>query len=137
MNKDNVIALEPVETTESFNDALTVLVGQGARQIIAQAVEAELQEFLGQYPTLKVGQGRAGVVRNGYLPARPIMTGVGEVEIQVPKVRDCRGRGIKFNSSLLSPYFKRARSVEDVLLQFRYNSLRGSSYFLQVFCQVS
>lgn len=52
------------------------------------------------------------VVRNGYLPERTITTGVGEVEIQVPKVRDRSGSGVKFNSMLLPPYLKRASSVE-------------------------
>ena len=54
-------------------------------------------------------------MRNGYLPARTITTGVGEVEVQVPKVRDRSGSGIKFNSTLLPPYLKRSRSVEEVL----------------------
>ena len=44
-----------------------------------------------------------------------IVTGVGEVPVQVPKVRDRSGSGIKFNSSLLPPYLKRSRSVEEVL----------------------
>lgn len=85
MNDDNLIAFQAPELSESFNDALTQLVRQGARQIIAQAVEAELKEFLAQYQSLKDGQGRQAIVRNGYLPERTIMTGVGE-EIQVPKV---------------------------------------------------
>jgi putative transposase len=55
------------------------------------------------------------VVRNGYLPERTILTGVGEVEVKVPKVRDRSGSGIKFNSRLLPPYLKRATSVEEVL----------------------
>ncbi len=83
---------------------MSELVRQDARQIIAQAVEAELKEFLAQYQSLKDDQGRQAVVRNGYLPERTIVTGVGEVEIQVPKVRDRRDSGIKFNSSLLPPY---------------------------------
>ena len=115
MNNDNLIAFQPPESSASFNDALTELVRQGARQIIAQAVEAELKEFLAQYQCLKDDQGRAAIVRNGYLPERTIVTGVGEVEIQVPKVRDRSGSGIKFNSTLLPPYLKRARSVEEVL----------------------
>ncbi|BAU41387.1 Transposase, Mutator family [Leptolyngbya sp. O-77] len=101
MSKDNVIAFQPSETAAFFSDALSELVRQGARQIIAQAVEAELKEFLAQYQSLKDDQGRQAIVRNGYLPERTIMTGVGEVEIQVPKVRDRSGSGIKFNSSLL------------------------------------
>ncbi len=115
MNNDNVIAFQAPESSESFNDALSELVRQGARQIIAQAVEAELKEFLAQYQSLKDEQGRQAIVRNGYLPERTIMTGIGEVEIQVPKVRDRNGSGIKFNSSLLPPYLKRSQSVEEVL----------------------
>jgi putative transposase len=115
MNNDNVIAFESSETAAPVSDALSQLVRQGARQIIAQAVEAELKEFLAQYQSHKDDQGRPAVVRNGYLPERTIMTGVGKVEIQVPKVRDRSGSGIKFNSTLLPPYLKRCQSVEEVL----------------------
>lgn len=115
MNNDNLIAFKTPGTTETFTDALTELVRQGAQQIIAQAVEAELSTFLSQYQQLRDEQGRKAVVRNGYLPERTIVTGVGEVAVQVPKVRDRTGSGIKFNSSLLPPYLKRSRSVEEVL----------------------
>jgi transposase-like protein len=115
MTQDNLIEFKTPEPQESFSDALSALVRQGARQIIAQAVEAELSEFLGQYQGLKDANGRQAVVRNGYLPARTIATGIGEVAVQVPKVRDRSGSGIKFNSLLLPPYLKRSRSVEEVL----------------------
>ncbi len=115
MTDDKVIEFKSQETQDSFTDALSELVRQGARQIIAQAVEAELSEFLSAYAELKDSAGRQGVVRNGYLPKRTITTGVGEVEIQVPKVRDRTGQGLKFNSLLLPPYLKRSRSVEEVL----------------------
>ena len=115
MSKDNLIGFKTPETSETFGDALTQLVRQGARQIIAQAVEAEITEFLSQYADLKDESGRQGVVRNGYLPLRTITTGVGEVEVRVPKTRDRTGKGIKFNSLLLPPYLKRTRNVEEVL----------------------
>lgn len=115
MSQDNLIEFKTPETNESFSDALTELVRQGARQIIAQAVEAELATFMQQYQTLKDEQGRQAVVRNGYLPERTITTGVGAVEVKVPKVLDRSGNGIKFNSTLLPPYLKRSRSVEEVL----------------------
>ena len=115
MNTDNFIAFKPTEASAPFHDALSQLVRQGARQIIAQAVEAELQEFLGYNKDLKDEQGRQAVVRNGYLPERTIVTGIGEVSVQVPKVRDCSGSGVKCNSSLLPPYLKRTQSVEEVL----------------------
>ena len=114
MTQDNLVQFKTPETSESFNDALSELLRQGARQIIAQAVEAELNEFLSQYQGFRDESGRRAVVRNGYLPARTITTGVGEVEVQVPKVRDRTKSGIKFNS-LLPPYLKRSRSVEEVL----------------------
>ncbi|MEL7143962.1 MAG: transposase, partial [Cyanobacteria bacterium J06573_11] len=115
MTQDNLVKFKTPETSESFNDALSELLRQGARQIIAGAVEAELNEFLSQYQELRDDAGRQAIVRNGYLPARTITTGVGEVDIQVPKVRDRTGSGIKFNSLLLPPYLKRSRSVEEVL----------------------
>jgi putative transposase len=115
MTQDNLVEFKTPESKESFSDALSELLRQGARQIIAQAVEAELNEFLHDYRGLKDGQGRQAVVRNGYLPERSVTTGLGEVAIQVPKVRDRSGSGIKFNSLLLPPYLKRSRSVEEVL----------------------
>ncbi|MEO0805586.1 MAG: IS256 family transposase [Cyanobacteria bacterium J06643_4] len=115
MTQDNLVKFKTPETAESFNDALSELLRQGARQIIAGAVEAELNDFLSQYQGLRDEAGRQAVVRNGYLPARTITTGVGAVDIQVPKVRDRTGSGIKFNSLLLPPYLKRSRSVEEVL----------------------
>ena len=115
MTQDNLVEFKTPETEETFSDALSELLRQGARQIIAQAVEAELSEFLGQYRGLRDERGRQAVVRNGYLPERTITTGVGEVAIQVPKVRDRTSSGIKFTSQLLPPYLKRSRSVEEVL----------------------
>ena len=112
MSQDNLISFKQPDSPTGFNDALTELVRQGARQIIAQAVEAELNEFLSQYQDVSDEHGRQAVVRNGYLPKRSITTGVGEVEIQVPKVRDRSSSGIKFNSKLLPPYLKRAASVD-------------------------
>jgi transposase-like protein len=55
------------------------------------------------------------VVRNGYLPERTIQTGIGDVDIKVPKVRDRSGSGIHFTSALLPPYLKRTGSVEALL----------------------
>lgn len=115
MSQDKLIAFKTPETAETFSDALSELVRSGAREIITKAVEAELAEFLMHYEHLRDERGRKGVVRNGYLPERTITTGVGEVEVQVPKVRDRSGSGIKFNSTLLPPYLKRAKSIEAVL----------------------
>ncbi len=105
----------PLPQESKFEDPLTDLLRRGARQLILQAVEEELELFLAQHASKAVDDGRRAVVRNGYLPKRTIQTGIGDVAIQVPKVRDRSGSGIKFNSSLLPPYLKKTRSIEELL----------------------
>ena len=91
------------------------MLRQGAKELIAQAVEAELVSMLEQHQSLRMLDGRQAVVRNGYLPERTVQTGLGDVEVKVPKVRDRSGSGICFNSTLLPPYLKRAKSIEELL----------------------
>jgi putative transposase len=55
------------------------------------------------------------VVRNGYLPERDLLTGLGPVPVRIPKVRDRSGSGIKFNSALVPPYVRKAQRVEAAL----------------------
>ena len=122
MSKSNLHALSQPEVAS--NDPLHELIRQGARDLIAQAVEIELESLLKQYADVKRPDGRRAVVRNGHLPKRTVQTGVGDVEVQVPKVRDRSRSGIRFNSHLLPPYLKRARSLEE-LIPWLY--LRGVS----------
>ena len=106
MKNDNVISLEtPVEN----EDLLTCMLRQGAQELISKAVQAELDVFLSQYEDLTDTEGRKSVVRNGYLPEREIMTGIGEVAIKVPRTRDRSGQGIQFRSELLPPYSTKCR----------------------------
>jgi transposase-like protein len=91
MDKNTVVELKkPGEISE---DPLTELLRSGARQLIAEAVEAELQEFLAQFANYRTQQGHRQVVRNGYLPEWNIQTGLGPVRVKVPKVRDKSGQG--------------------------------------------
>lgn len=113
MSKNKVIVFKkPGEISEN---PLTELLRSGARRLIADAVEAELNELLSQYSALRSNQGHQQVVRNGYLPEREIQTGIGPVKIRVPKIRDKSGQGIKFNSTLLPPYLRKSWRVEEVL----------------------
>ncbi|TFZ16089.1 IS256 family transposase, partial [Stutzerimonas stutzeri] len=77
MSKSNLHALSQPEMTS--NDPLHELIRQGARDLIARAVETELEGLLSQYADIKTADGRQAVVRNGYLPKRTIQTGVGDV----------------------------------------------------------
>ena len=102
-------------TPGSIQDSLTELLREGARGLIEKAVEAELQQLLNQYGNVTDLSGRRTVVRNGYLPEREILTGLGAVSVRVPKVRDRSGSGVKFNSALVPPYVRKAKRVEAAL----------------------
>ena len=113
----------------SFEDPLTEVLRNGARALLAQAVEAEVAAVLGRHTDLRTEDGRARIVRHGHLPEREILTGLGPLAVRQPRVRD-RGAAagdperIRFSSALLPPYARRTKSL-DVLLPILY--LRGLS----------
>ena len=111
MKNDNVFDLTKPEQI----DPLQELLRDGARKMLASAIEAEVAAFVANHSHLESKDGKAAVVRNGYLPERSIQTGLGDIEVKVPKVRDRSGSGIKFNSRLIPPYLKRTQSIEEFL----------------------
>ena len=113
MTNNKILDLKKPE--DIATDPLTELLRNGARKLISEAVETELQELLDQYSDLRNKQGHHQVVRNGYLPERKIQTGIGPVKVKVPKIRDKSCSGIKFNSALLPPYLRKTKKVEEVL----------------------
>jgi len=104
---DSVITFEKPQ-----GDLLTELIRKGARQLIEQAVQAELSELLEQFGDRRTEDGRAGVVRNGYHPEREILTGVGPVSVKIPKVRSRLTDPVVFQSVLVPPYVRRSRSLD-------------------------
>ena len=112
MSDTNVITFtSPGETV----DPLTDLLRSGARTLLSQAIEAEIEELLSLHSDIRDASGKRAVVRNGYLPSRQVQTGIGSVEVQVPRVRDRSGNGITFHSSLIPPYLRRSKSIETLL----------------------
>ena len=115
MTKDTVVAFR---TPDGFSpDPLTDLLRQGARDLIAQAVEAELNAFLDAHSGQTDAAGRRRLVRHGHLPEREVQTGIGAVAVKVPRVRDRAPEGppLKFTSTILPPYLRRAKSIEELL----------------------
>ena len=109
MNKNTVISLKDrAELPDPFND----LLRSGARLLIEQAIELELQEMLSHYTDKQTDTGHAVVVRNGYLPERAIQTGIGPVTVKVPKIRSRSGEAVTFRSALVPPYIRKTRSLE-------------------------
>ena len=98
-------------------DVLTDLLRDGARRLLAQAVEAEVASWIDDHAHLKDYQGRRQVVRNGHLPERTIQTGIGPVEVQQPRVHDRRPaeQREKFTSAILPPYLRKTKSLEGLI----------------------
>ena len=112
MSKDNVIDFKKPEPF--VDDPITEVLRTGARKLIVEALEVEIQGFLSQYQDLQDNQGRQRVVRNGYLPERDVQTGIGPVTVKVPRARDRQPEPvsdrIRFKSSLLPPYLRKTKS---------------------------
>ena len=113
MKETNVISFPNPQ--ESFEDSLLSVLRQGAQDLLGKAIELEVKNLLEKFSDLKDSKGAPQVVRNGYLPERFIQTGVGPVQIKVPRVRDRRGSGIKFMSGLIPPYLRRTKNMEEFL----------------------
>ena len=117
MKDDTVVALRQ---PESFSDdPLTEILRAGARQLLGQAIEAEVAAHIEAHADLTDASGRRRIVRHGHMPEREVQTGIGAVTVKRPRVRDrdpqATGGRIRFTSSILPPYLRRAKSVEALL----------------------
>ena len=116
-----------VENT--FKDALTEVIRLSARAAIAAAVQAELDDFINQFKDHKLTDGRQQIVRNGYHPERKLSTGVGEVDIKLPRIRDRQDdSSIVFHSSLIPPYIRRTKSLDDLLPLLYLNGISTNRF---------
>jgi len=106
---------QPMSTTS--RDVLTDILRQGAQKMLAEAIENEVTEYLDLCARMRDDQGHRMVVRNGHLPSRTIQTGIGQVEVQQPRINDKRvdenGQRTRFSSKILPPYLRRTKSVDE------------------------
>ncbi len=121
MNDDRVVS---IGSQSALCDPLTELLREKAVDLLQAAVNAECADFLSRFAEHRDSAGRCALVRNGYLPARSIVTGIGPVSVTVPRVRDRTGQGLRFESKLVPTYVRRAKSI-DAVLPWLY--LRGIS----------
>jgi transposase-like protein len=98
-------------------DALTNVLRLGAQRLLAQAIQAEVEVYLNARADLRDDHGHRLVVRNGSLPQRTLLTGVGPIDVKQPRVHDRRpeGQREKFTSAILPPYLRKTRSVEELI----------------------
>ncbi len=117
MKEDTVVALR--QPGSFSDDPLTDVLRAGARRLLAQAIEAEVEGHIVAHADLTDASGRRRIVRHGYLPERDIQTGIGAVRVKAPRVRDrdpgAPGGRIRFSSSILPRYLRRTKSIEELL----------------------
>jgi putative transposase len=99
---------------------LDAIAREGARRMLAQALEAEVEAYLEAGRAERDERGRALVVRNGHAKSREIVCGAGAIEVRAPRVNDKRvdehtGERRRFKSSILPPYVRRSPKVSEVL----------------------
>jgi putative transposase len=123
---DNTVV--PLRQPETIDDPLTAVLRNGARRLLAQAIEAEADAFLASMRGVQLPDGRDRLVRHGHGPERLVQTGIGAVAVQRVKLRDrgmtAAGERIRFTSAILPRWARRTRSL-DALLPILY--LRGVS----------
>ena len=115
MSEDTITKLP--DPSGISRDPLTVVIRDGARKLIEQAIHAELATLMAAFAEEKLEDGRARLVRHGSLPEREILTGIGPVAVKVPRVRDRKPGAdkITFTPSILPRYLRKAKSVEELL----------------------
>lgn len=101
----------------SSQDVLTGLLRQGAQRMLSEAIEAEVAEWIEAHRELRDAAGHRQVVRNGRLPKRTILTGVGPIEVEQPRVLDRRtpDEAEPFSSKILPPYLRKTKSLEELI----------------------
>ena len=118
-----VVSLRQPDTVD---DPLTAVLRNGARRLLAQAIEAEADAFLAMMKSVQLPDGRDRLVRHGHGPERQVQTGIGPVAVQRVRLRD-RGAGeagerIGFTSAILPRWARRTPSL-DALLPILYLSI--------------
>jgi transposase-like protein len=109
---------ESKETKGDSRSTLDELAREGARRMLAEALEAEVEAYLERHRGERDDEGRALVVRNGRARARKVTVGAGVLEVAAPRVNDRRvvdGERQKFVSGILPPYLRKSRAVAELL----------------------
>jgi transposase-like protein len=116
----NCVDVEVANFREQFEgrELLDQLARRGAQQMLQQAIEVEVEEFLQQHQERRGSDGNRLVVRNGHKPARKIVTGAGALEVRQPRVRDNspnQDERVHFSSAILPPYLRRSKAIEEFI----------------------
>jgi transposase-like protein len=111
-----MLRIEQEQTDAKSEGMLTLdeIARQGARDMLARALRAEVDEYVERHREERDERGHALVVRNGKARERKITVGSGTIEVTAPRVED-RRPGQRFTSAILPPYMRRSPKVDEVL----------------------
>lgn len=113
-----VVENKPRQEREREESALDRLAREGARRMLVEALEAEVESYLERFRAERDERGRALVVRNGRAPTRQVTVGAGTISLEAPRVNDKRvleGERQKFTSQILPPYLRKSKAVAELL----------------------
>jgi hypothetical protein len=96
------------------------LVREGARRMLAEALPAEVDDYIARFVDERDEAGRRLVVRNGSHRPREVLTSAGVVEVVAPRVNDRRtdpdtGQRRRFSSAILPPWARKTPKITEVL----------------------
>jgi putative transposase len=113
VQEDKAILFEE-RAKEQDKPFLEQVLQEGARKLLQAAIENEVIEYIQAHQDRRDENGRHLVVRNGHLPQREVVTGIGPVQVRQPRVRH-REAGKRFSSAILPKYMRRAPSIDAVI----------------------
>ena len=104
-------------STPGIVDPLTEVLRLGARQLLIDSIDAEVATWIEDRQTITDAQGHRQVVRNGYASSRTVVTGVGPLDVKMPRVHDRRpdDERERFTSSILPPYLRKAKVIDELI----------------------
>jgi transposase-like protein len=104
---------------ENTWSVLEQVARDGARKMLQLALENEVDEFIAKYSNLRDENGKKVVTRNGFMPQRQIVTGMGPLEIKQPRIDDRALKGHyrheRFTSNILPRYLRRIPSIDNLI----------------------
>ena len=109
------------------------IVREGARRMLAEALQAEVDAYITQFAGERDDHGRRLVVRNGHHEPREVLTSAGAVEVTVPRVNDKRvdpdtGERKRFASAILPPWARKTPKITEVLPLLYLHGLSSGAF---------
>ena len=108
------------EAGQDSSPLIDEIVREGARRMLAEALQAEVDAYIAAHAGERDADGRRLVVRNGSHQSREVLTSAGAVQVTVPRVNDKRtdpatGERQRFSSAILPPWARKTPKITEVL----------------------